>query len=131
MKSIIFLITILFPLFALALTAEDRLPDPAQEMRAHELFKQVRCVVCTGESINDSNADLAVDLRISIRDMIKDGKSDGDILAFITDRYGDSVLMKPPFNSNTYILWLAPAVIFLIGIIGLVRFFRRDKNTSS
>lgn len=120
----LFILLALIPCFAFALSAEERL-DGNAELRAHELFKQVRCVVCAGESINDSKADIAKSLRVLVRDRIKSGDSDEQILAYITDRYGDSVLMKPPFEANTYILWVAPFFMLVLAVFLVFRSFRR------
>ena len=113
---------------AFALTAEERLSDPLQEEKAREIFKKIRCTVCTGESINDSNAFLAIDLRVKIRELIKDGYSQDQIFDFMVQRYGDEVLMRPPLMLSTYILWFAPIFIFLTGLFILYNFFsRREK----
>ncbi len=111
------LLFILLPYFAFALTSEERLGDKMQEMRAHEIFKEIRCVVCAGESINDSKADIAKSLRIAIRQKISEGKSEEQIITDITNSYGDSVLMKPPFKEKTYLLWFMPLVLLAVGTL--------------
>lgn len=107
---------------AVALTAtpslaayEEALPDAAQEARARELFRELRCVVCQGQSIDESNADLAADLRQIVREMITEGESDEEIKTFLVERYGVFVLMNPPLRGDTYLLWFGPALLFLIG----------------
>lgn len=116
---------------AFAIGIEQRLDDPAAETRAQALFKQIRCVVCTSESIHDSNADLAKDLRMIVREQIQQGKTDDAILAFITKRYGDYVLMKPPLKSSTYILWFGPAIVFLAGAVFMaVTLIHRSRQSS-
>lgn len=127
MNRLFFIILILVPTFAMALTSEERLQEPAQEARAHELFKQIRCVVCSGESVNDSNADIAQQMRILIRDKIKSGNSDKEIIDSIVNAYGESVLMSPPLNQATYVLWFGPAIAFLVGIVVMFFFFRRKR----
>jgi cytochrome c-type biogenesis protein CcmH len=126
MKYTLLLLSILIPCFAFALNAEERLVDNTAELRAHEVFKQIRCVVCAGESINDSKADIAKSLRVLVRDRIKAGDSDAQVLTYITERYGDSILMKPPFDGDTYILWLAPFIMLILGG-GLVFIFFKKR----
>ena len=102
----------------------DRLPDPAQEARARELFREVRCMVCQNESIDDSNAELAGDLRRLGRDEIKAGKTDDQVRAHLTDRYGEFVLLKPAFSWGNAVLWGAPFVVVVLGLWLLFRSFR-------
>lgn len=94
---------------------EEALPDAAQEARARSLFRELRCVVCQGQSIDESNADLAADLRQIVREMITKGESDEAIKTFLVERYGVFVLMSPPLRGDTYLLWFGPALLFLIG----------------
>jgi cytochrome c-type biogenesis protein CcmH len=103
----------------------ERLPDPAQEARARDIFKDVRCLVCQNESIDDSDADLAADLRRIVREQVKAGKSETEIKAFLTDRYGEFVLLRPSFSAGNVALWLGPFVV-LAG--GLVLLFVRLRN---
>ena len=119
MKSIFSALTVAI---ALALTAgssfaayEEALPDAAQEARARSLFRELRCVVCQGQSIDESNAELAADLRQIVREMITEGESDEAIKTFLVERYGVFVLMNPPLRGDTYLLWFGPALLFLIG----------------
>lgn len=93
----------------------EKLSDPAQEARAVALQKQFRCLVCRGESLDDSGASLAADLRRLIRARIKAGESDQQIETYLVDRYGDFILMKPPLKSGTVALWFGPFVILLVG----------------
>ena len=94
----------------------DRLADPAQEARAHALFRQVRCVVCQNESIDDSEADLAGDLRRIVRAQVAAGRSDADIRRFLVDRYGQFVLLKPRFDAANALLWLGPFALVAGGL---------------
>lgn len=103
----------------------ERLPDPAQEAAAREIFKDVRCLVCQNESIDDSDADLARDLRRIVRDQVKAGKSEPEIKAFLTDRYGEFVLLKPSFSFGNLVLWIAP---FLVAAAGIALLFARLRN---
>lgn len=113
---------ILFALFFLAAAAPaqsspapDTLSNPVQEARARSLQKELRCLVCQGESLDESNASLAVDLRRLIRARIKAGDSDEAIKSFLVSRYGDFILMQPPFETPTYALWLAPFGVLILG----------------
>jgi len=94
---------------------EEALPDAAQEARARSLFRELRCVVCQGQSIDESNADLAADLRQIVREKIAGGESDEAIKTFLVERYGVFVLMRPPMRSDTYLLWFGPALLLVIG----------------
>jgi len=100
---------------ALALTAEATLPDAAQEARARALFHEIRCVVCQSEAIYDSPADVAADMRRLVREQVALGASDADIKSYLVSRYGDVILMKPPFNKATLLLWLGPLLFIFIG----------------
>ena len=106
---------VLAPPPAAAVTPEEMLADPALESRARTLSKQLRCLVCQNQSIDDSDAELARDLRIEVRKQLATGASDADILAAIRETYGDYVLLNPPVSPGTYILWGAPIVILLGG----------------
>jgi cytochrome c-type biogenesis protein CcmH len=92
------------------------LADPVLEARAKSLQKELRCLVCQGQSIDESNAPLAADLRRLIRQQIQDGKSDNDIKSFLVDRYRAFVLMKPPVRDDTFFLWFGPAMLVFIGL---------------
>ena len=102
------------------------LENQKQEFRARNISKNIRCMVCQNQSIDESNSPLAKDLRILIRNKIKDGKKDEEIYKFLTDRYGDFILLKPPFKLNTLALWLLPFVFVLIGIF--IVFFHNKKS---
>jgi cytochrome c-type biogenesis protein CcmH len=101
------------------------LHNPAQEARARALFRQVRCLVCQNESIDDSDADLADDLRRIVRRQIVSGRSDAEIKGFLVQRYGEFVLMRPAFSVANAALWLSPFVV--IGLGGLVVLLRRRR----
>lgn len=125
MLRILLLILFLLPFSAVALTSEERLSDPVKEKQAHAIFKQIRCVVCSGESINDSKADIAKSLRVLIREKVSQGVAEEQIIDEIINSYGESVLMKPPFNKNTLILWISPLFILIAGIVIIFIFFRQ------
>ena len=93
----------------------DKLADPAQESRAVELQKELRCLVCQGESLDESGAPLAADLRHLIRERIAAGDSDADVKRYLVARYGDFILMKPPVKRETYLLWFGPLGLLLVG----------------
>ncbi|MDP3172863.1 MAG: cytochrome c-type biogenesis protein CcmH [Phenylobacterium sp.] len=95
----------------------ERLPDPAQEARARAIFPQVRCMVCQNESIDDSDAELAHDLRRTVRDQVAAGASEAQVKAYLTDRYGEFVLLKPAFNWGNAALWSAPFLAALGGLL--------------
>ena len=105
---------------------DEVLQNPKQELRARNISKYIRCMVCQNQSIDESDAPLAKDLRILIRNQIKDGKNDEEIYKFLTDRYGDFILLKPAFKLNTLALWLLPFVFVLVGIF--IVFFHNKKS---
>ena len=108
-----------------ALDPREMLPDPAQEARAREISKDLRCLVCQNQSIDDSNADLARDLRLLVRQRIAAGDSDAAVTAFVVQRYGDYVRLTPPFNSATLLLWGLPLLVLLGASLGAARYLRR------
>jgi cytochrome c-type biogenesis protein CcmH len=118
-------------LMAAAPDPAERLPDPGQEAHARHLMRQFRCVVCQNESIDDSDADLASDLRRSVRELVRAGRSDSQIRHFMQARYGDFILLEPPFNPGNALLWLTPVAVLLIagGAILLLR--RRNPDAEA
>jgi cytochrome c-type biogenesis protein CcmH len=98
---------------AVAAPVADTFSNPATEARARALQRQLRCLVCQGESIDESGATLAADLRHVVREQMADGKSDAEIKDYLVARYGNFILMEPPLQADTYILWLAPFVVLL------------------
>jgi cytochrome c-type biogenesis protein CcmH len=100
---------------AAAADPAERLPDPAQEARARQIFQDVRCLVCQNESIDDSEAELAHDLRQVVREQVRAGRSDAEIKRFLTDRYGEFVLMTPAFSWVNLLLWGGPFLIVVLG----------------
>ena len=108
-------------------TIDVPLEDATEESRAKSIFKILRCLVCQNQSIDDSNAGLARDLRVLVRQRIASGDNDDQAIGYIVDRYGDWVLLQPPFKSATLVLWLGPLVIFLLGVGGIVLYMRRRK----
>ena len=111
-----------------AVQPDEILPDPAMETRARELSRELRCMVCQNQSIDDSDAPLARDLRLLVRERLKAGDSDGQVLDFLTARYGQFVLLKPRFGWDTAMLWLAPLAVLLLGAVGLLSLLRRSSR---
>ena len=116
---------------ALAITPEEILEDPKLEARARALSKQLRCLVCQNQSIDDSDADLARDLRIEVRRQITAGRSDGIIIDQIRQKYGDYVLFNPPLDRGTVFLWLAPIGFVGLGVLIIVLARRKLPVTAS
>ena len=110
-----------------AVNPDEMLDDPALEARAREISKGLRCLVCQNQSIDDSDADLARDLRVLVRERLVAGDSDGQVIDYVVSRYGDFVLMRPPFKATTYALWLGPALIGGLGVLAVVAFYRRRR----
>ena len=104
-----------------AVEPEEFLKDQKQELRARDISKNVRCLVCQNQSIDESSAPLAKDLRIIIRNKIKKGQTDEEIYKFLTDRYGDFILLNPPFKASTIILWILPLLLFIFCIFIIYR----------
>jgi cytochrome c-type biogenesis protein CcmH len=115
-------------LFALAKEAKPLADDPELEKRVMALSQQLRCLVCQNETLADSQADLAADLRRQIREQMRAGKSDKEIVAFLTERYGDFVLYQPPVKPRTYLLWFGPFILLGAGFLALYRFLRRRQE---
>tara|TARA_B110000116_G_C16510758_1_gene435497 strand:+ start:162 stop:569 length:408 start_codon:yes stop_codon:yes gene_type:complete len=106
---------------------DEVLENKKQELRARDISKNIRCMVCQNQSIDESNSPLAKDLRILIRNKIKEGNKDKEIYKFLTDRYGDFILLNPPFKLNTFALWSLPFIFFIIGIL-IVLFHNRKSR---
>ena len=109
---------------------EEFLQNPNQEMRARNISKNIRCLVCQNESIDDSSAPLAKDLRALIRIKVQENDTDKEIYKFLTDRYGDFILLKPPFKISTFLLWSLPFVFVIIGIFILFIHNKKSKKLS-
>jgi cytochrome c-type biogenesis protein CcmH len=125
------LLIILFLLSVNSYAVDTRqLSDPKQQESYEILTKELRCLVCQNQTIADSNAELAADLRRQVYEMLEKGKSREEIVQFMTDRYGDFVLYKPAFAGKTTLLWIAPVIFLLMGLI-TVFFFIRRKNASA
>lgn len=118
----------LFGFQALAIDKEPAFQDPVQQTRYERLSRELRCLVCRSETIADSNAQLAIDLRRQLRELMAAGKSDQEIIQYMTDRYGDYVLYKPPVAPRTWLLWAAPALLVIGGgIVAVIVISRKSK----
>jgi cytochrome c-type biogenesis protein CcmH len=124
-------VTLLAPPRAFAVQPDEILADPALEARARALSKELRCMVCQNQSIDDSDAPLARDLRVLVRERLQAGDGDHQVIDFLVARYGEFVLLKPRFSSHTALLWLGPAGIVLIGAFGFFVVARRYRMRAS
>lgn len=113
---------------ALAKDAKSVADDPKLEERVMNVSRELRCLVCQNETLADSRADLAVDLRNQIREQMKEGKSDEQVIAFVTARYGDFVLYRPPVRPTTYLLWFGPFILLLAGLLFLFQYVRQRRE---
>lgn len=113
---------------ASAVEPGERLADPALEARARALGEQFRCLVCQNQSIDDSNADLAHDLRVLLRERVAAGDSDRQVVQFMVSRYGDFILLNPPMKPATYVLWLVPFALPIVGLSAVVLYWRRRSR---
>lgn len=121
-------LALLLPTAAGAVLPSERLDDPALEARARDISAEIRCVVCQNESIESSNAGIAQDLRVLIRERLQAGDSDAQVKDFLVARYGDYVLLRPPFASYTLLLWLGPALVLLAGGVGAAVYLRSQRR---
>jgi cytochrome c-type biogenesis protein CcmH len=127
-------VTLLFILLlgvAFSVAGKDAQPsaaDPVLEERVLSLAKELRCLVCQNETLADSRADLAVDLRNQIREQMKAGKSDKEIIGFLTERYGKFILYRPPMDPTTYLLWFGPFILLLGGLLLLFRYVKQRRE---
>jgi cytochrome c-type biogenesis protein CcmH len=115
---------------AYAVRPDEMLADPGLEARAREVSRDLRCLVCRNQSIDDSDAGLAHDLRVLVRERIKEGDSNDQAIAFIRARYGDFVLLRPPFAIGTALLWGGPLLVLLLGGVAVARFYRRREEAT-
>jgi cytochrome c-type biogenesis protein CcmH len=125
------LLALVFAAAPLVAFAKDAVPteqDPVAAKRAVALSEQLRCLVCQNQSIAESNAELALDLRRQINEQIAAGRSDGEIVDFMVQRYGDFVLYRPPFKASTVLIWLGPALLLLLGFWTLRRALRQRRR---
>ena len=124
MRLLAFLLALLAATPALAVLPQEQLADPVLEARAREISRALRCVVCQNQTIDESDATLAADLRVIVRERLVAGDSDDEVKAWIVARYGDYVLLRPPFRGETVLLWLGPALVLVLGGIGVALYLR-------
>ena len=122
------LLLLLFASPALALQPDEILQDNVLEERARVISKELRCLVCQNQSIDDSDAPLARDLRLLVRERLQTGESDDEVIKFVVDRYGDFVLLRPPVKASTLALWISPVVLLLLGIFIFLTWFRKQTQ---
>jgi cytochrome c-type biogenesis protein CcmH len=133
MKSALFQALLLISLTS-GVVAQEAKPvaeDPELEKRVLKLSQELRCLVCQNETLADSRADLAVDLRNQVREQMRAGKSDQEIVAFLTERYGDFVLYRPPVKPTTYLLWFGPFILLLGAFLFLYRHLKQRRELIS
>tara|TARA_B100001115_G_C15769070_1_gene377288 strand:+ start:172 stop:648 length:477 start_codon:yes stop_codon:yes gene_type:complete len=114
----------------MAVEPNERLADPLLEERARMLSQNIRCLVCQNQSIDDSNATLAKDLRVLVREKLTAGATNDEIFDFLVDRYGDFILLNPPFKPTTYVLWYGPLIFLIFGILMVVLIMKRSNRRS-
>jgi cytochrome c-type biogenesis protein CcmH len=124
---IVALLTLFFVPTAIAVEPDEIISDPALEARARALSKELRCMVCQNQSIDDSDAPLAHDLRVLVRERLQAGESDQQVIDFLVARYGEFVLLRPRFSWHTALLWFGPATILIIGGYGVLVLARRYR----
>ena len=128
-RTLFSILLVLITLSAFAKEAAPLAQDPALEARLMRLSKELRCLVCQNETLADSQADLANDLRNEVREKMRQGMSDAEIKHYLTQRYGDFVLYRPPVKSITWLLWFGPFVLLLSAAASLVFFLKRRRRT--
>ena len=129
MKRVSILLLVLISLAPMACAKDAQsVEDPQIAARMQALTQQLRCLVCQNETLADSHADLAEDLRKEIREQMKAGKTDQEIIVFLTQRYGDFVLYNPPVKATTYLLWFGPFVLLVAGTLLLYRYLKRRRE---
>ena len=128
LAAIVVMLAAIAPSSSLAVQPNEMLKDPKLETRARELSRELRCMVCQNQSIDESEAPLARDLRLLVRERLTKGDTDQQVLDFLVVRYGEFVLLKPPLESRTIILWALPPVALLAGAVGLFFALRRRRT---
>lgn len=127
-RAFLFAVLLLFVTPAFAVEPGEALKDPALEARARVISAELRCLVCQNQSIDDSQAPLAKDLRLLVRERLMAGDGDDAVRAFLVARYGDFILLKPPFKTETLLLWVTPAGVLILGALALAITARRRRG---
>ncbi|MGE0660396.1 MAG: cytochrome c-type biogenesis protein [Reyranellaceae bacterium] len=131
LRLLLLLAIVLLPGTAAAVQPDEMLADPALEARARDISRDLRCLVCQNQSIDDSDAPLARDLRLLVRERLVAGDSDAQVYDFVVARYGDFVLLRPPVKPVTWLLWFGPALMLVLGGIAVVVWFRRRPTATT
>jgi cytochrome c-type biogenesis protein CcmH/NrfF len=129
--ALLLFVSLLIPIAAFAVEPGEKLADPRLEARARSIASELRCLVCQNQSIDDSDAALAKDLRLIVREKLKEGASDAEVRDYIVARYGDFVLLRPPFKIETLALWGAPLIALLGGGYAIYAAFRRSRRRAT
>jgi cytochrome c-type biogenesis protein CcmH len=131
LRALLIALSLVWALPAAAIGVDvEKLPDPAKEAQARALMKELRCLVCQNQSIEDSDADLARDLRVIVRERLAAGDSPEQVKAYLVDRYGEWVLLRPLVNRTTWILWATPPLVLVLGGVLLILLRRRKVDTA-
>jgi cytochrome c-type biogenesis protein CcmH len=130
LRLALFVVLAFLPTWSLAVQPDEVMKDPALEARARTLSAELRCMVCQNQSIDDSDAALARDIRVLIRERIGQGESNDAVRAYLVSRYGDFILLKPPFKLETWLLWLSPALTLCAGLAAVLIARRRAPRTT-
>ena len=130
MRRIILWVTSFFIALSFAFAATAQTSNAEIEARAKNVGRSLRCVVCQNQSIDESDAPLAMDMRKLVRERLKEGDSNAEVIAYMQERYGDFVLLKPPVQSNTYLLWFTPFLLLLAGLIWFIKTSRKTEADS-
>lgn len=134
-KLVLGVFAILVPVIAsppaFAVNPDEMLSNPVLEERAREISKELRCLVCQNQSIDDSDAELARDLRVLVRERLVAGDDNEEVIDYIVARYGDYVLLNPPLKPETYILWASPVVLVVLALLAVFAFYRRKQREGS
>ena len=128
LASLLVVLALLLPSPGQAVQPDEILADPALEQRAREISKELRCLVCQNESIDDSNAELARDLRLLVRERLVAGDTDVQVRQYLVDRYGEFVLLKPTFTLANAVFWFAGPALFILGLIAVLAFLRSRRR---
>lgn len=131
MRGLLTIVLLALNVAAFAAIGVYEFATPEQEARFKRLSEELRCLVCQNQNLADSNAELAQDLRRQVHTMILAGKSDADIIGFMTERYGDFVLYRPPLHAGTLLLWSGPFLLLLLGIVVLGRVMRQRTGSAA